>query len=175
MSSYDPDYLEEMDRQSIQAFEDMVEERAFFQDAIESSIMEEYIRADKDFTNEFFHLSIWKASTVILNGLEVQVVVDGGDKLHISYGTAGFVDFKIDPVGMTLPVKCWIHTHPFGAAYFSGTDWRTVSIWEPLMESAYVLGGPEHFGHWEQSTPNELCIHKDGLYTVQYKNGSEEE
>ena len=50
MSSYDPDYLEEMDRQSIQAFEDMVEERAFFQDAIESSIMEEYIRADKDFT-----------------------------------------------------------------------------------------------------------------------------
>ena len=175
MSSYDPDYLEEMDRRSVQAFEDMVEERTFFQDAIESSIMEEYIKADKDFTNEVFHLSIWKASTVILNGLEVQVVVDGEDKLHISYGTAGFVDFKIDPVGMKLPVKCWIHTHPFGQAYFSGTDWRTVSIWEPLMESAYVLGGPDHFGHWEQDTPNELCIHKDGLYTVQYKKGSEEE
>ena len=175
MSSYDPDYLEEMDRRSIQSFEDMVEERTFFQDAIVKLITDEYLKEKKDFSSEAFHFSIWNASTIILNGLEVQVVVDSDDKLHISYGTAGFVDFKIDPVGMKLPVKCWIHTHPFGAAYFSGTDWRTVSIWQPLMETAYVLGGPDHFGHWEQDTPNELCIHKDGLYTIQYKQGSEEE
>jgi len=177
MSSYDPDYLlgkiglEEMNRRSVQAFE----ERRFFQDAIVTLITDEYVKEKKDFSSEAFHLSIWNASTIILNGLEVQVVVDGDDKLHISYGTAGFVSFLKNPVGLKLPVKCWIHTHPFGAAYFSGTDWNTVSIWEPLMECAYVLGGPEHFGHWEQDTPNELCIHKDGLYTVQYKNGSEEE
>ena len=179
MSSYDPDYLEEMDRRSVQAFEDMVEERTFFQDAIVKLITEEYLKEYKEeeqwYVDEAFHLSIWNASTIILNGLEVQVVVDGDDKLHISYGTAGFVSFLENPVGLKLPVKCWIHTHPFGAAYFSGTDWNTVSIWKPLMQSAYVLGGPEHFGHWEQDTPNELCIHKDGLYTIQYKNGSEEE
>jgi len=96
-----------------------------------------------------FHAAIWESSTEILNGLEVQVVIDAKDNLHISSGSPGYVDFKIDPVGMTLPIKCWIHTHPFGQAYWSSTDWRTIDTWRPLMKQAIVLGNNQ-FGIWKQ-------------------------
>lgn len=113
---------------------------------------------------EEFLLEIWKASTEILPKLEVQVVIDNNDRLHISSGTAGFVDFKVDPVGMKLPIKCWIHTHPFGSAYFSGTDISTVSIWEPMMESAIVLGGESHYGHWSNRSPKQLVIYRNHTF-----------
>ena len=87
-------------------------------------------------------------------------VIDAKDNLHISSGTAGYVDFKVDPVGMKLPIKCWIHTHPFGSAYFSGTDIRTVSIWEPLMHNAVVLGGRGHYGIWDNKNPKQLNIYR---------------
>lgn len=108
---------------------------------------------------EKFLSEIWKASTEILPELEVQVVIDDNDRLHISSGTAGYVDFKVDPVGMKLPIKCWIHTHPFGSAYFSGTDISTVSIWEPMMKSAIVVGGKAHYGHWSNRSPKQLVIY----------------
>ncbi len=111
-------------------------------------------------TDEFLS-EIWKASTEILPKLEVQVVIDNNDRLHISSGTAGYVDFQVDPVGMKLPIKCWIHTHPFGSAYFSGTDISTVSIWEPMMDSAIVLGGEGHYGHWSKHTPKQLVIYRN--------------
>jgi hypothetical protein len=110
---------------------------------------------------EKFLSEIWKASTEILPKLEVQVVIDDNDRLHISSGTAGYVDFKVDPVGMKLPIKCWIHTHPFGSAYFSGTDISTVSIWEPMMKSAIVVGGKAHYGHWTKHMPKQLVIYSD--------------
>ena len=110
---------------------------------------------------EEFLLEIWKASTEILPNLEVQVVIDSNDRLHISSGTAGYVDFKVDPVGMKLPIKCWIHTHPFGSAYFSGTDISTVSVWEPMMKSAIVVGGDGHYGHWTNRSPKQLIIYTD--------------
>ena len=106
-----------------------------------------------------FHEVIWKASTETLPNLEVQVVIDGKNNCFVSTGTAGFVDFFEPPIGMTLPIRCWIHTHPFGAAYFSGTDIRTVSIWEPNMECAYVLGGTNHHGFWSQREPKQLNIY----------------
>ena len=114
-----------------------------------------------DWSCKSFWDSIWFASTQVLNGLEVQVVIDAKDNLHISSGTAGYVDFKVDPVGMKLPIVCWIHTHPFGSAYFSGTDIRTVSIWEPLMHNAVVLGGRGHHGVWYNTVPKQLNIYRD--------------
>ena len=75
--------------------------------------------------------TIWEMSLTAFDiPREVQVVVDGKMNLHISAGDPGFVWFKEPPMGMTLPIKCWIHTHPFGRAYFSGTDWNTVNIWQ---------------------------------------------
>ena len=108
--------------------------------------------------NPRFHSAIWEASTKILPNLEVQVVVDANWNLHISSGSSGYVDFQINPVGMKLPIKCWIHTHPFGSAYFSGVDWRTIRIWGAKMESAYVLGGYDHYGVWSNKLPELLKI-----------------
>lgn len=119
-----------------------------------------YYEQGMDIKDLFEH--IWHSSTEILNGLEVQVVIDSNDDIYISSGSAGYVDFQIFPAGIKLPVKCWIHTHPFGSAYFSGTDIRTVRIWKPLMETAYVLGGEDHFGFWFDDAPNELEIWNDG-------------
>jgi len=107
-----------------------------------------------------FHEAIWYASTEILPNLEVQVVIDGKNKCFVSTGSAGYVEFGLrPPIGMSLPIKCWIHTHPFGSAYFSGTDINTVTSWLPLMEQAYVLGGEGHYGFWEQRRPNELDVY----------------
>tara|TARA_R100001510_G_scaffold47146_1_gene44337 strand:+ start:1858 stop:2475 length:618 start_codon:yes stop_codon:yes gene_type:complete len=111
------------------------------------------------FHNTEFHDAIWYASTEILPNLEVQVVIDAKNDCYVSSGSAGFVDFGSIPKGMKMPVKCWIHTHPFGSAYFSGTDIRTVSIWQPLMEMAYVLGGKGHYGFWENRKPKQLDIY----------------
>ena len=108
--------------------------------------------------NTTFHDAIWYASTKILTGLEIQVVIDDNWNVHISSGTAGFVGFPSEPKGLKLPIRCWIHTHPFGSAYFSSVDWRTISIWGSQMESAYVLGNRE-YGHWVKHNPNELSIY----------------
>tara|TARA_R110002033_G_scaffold7700_7_gene27670 strand:+ start:41 stop:586 length:546 start_codon:yes stop_codon:yes gene_type:complete len=106
-----------------------------------------------------FHKTIWKASTQILPSLEVQVIVDAKNQCFVTTGSSGYVEFGMNPpVGCTLPIRCWIHTHPFGAAYFSGIDIKTVSTWVNLMETAYVLGGDGHYGFWEQGKPNELEI-----------------
>ena len=57
---------------------------------------------------------------------------------------------------MKLPIKCWIHTHPFGQAYWSGTDWGTINKWRSanedgtwmnLMKSAIVLGDNQYLAH----------------------------
>ena len=131
---------------------------------------------DKRFFN-----AIWHASTEILPALEVQVVIDGKNDCYVTTGSSGYVEFGMKPpVGMTLPIKCWIHTHPFGAAYFSGVDWGTVNVWKSLMHEAYVLGGVEHYGYWHNSKPDLLMIRyldENGLetYRGQVQNRGEEE
>ena len=122
-----------------------------------------------------FHKVIWEASTELLPKLEVQVVIDGKNNCFVSTGTSGYVDFFQPPVGMTLPIRCWIHTHPFGEAYFSGTDIRTVSIWEVNMECAYVLGGEGHYGFWSQTNPKQLEIYLNDIQIKTQTWGDEEE
>lgn len=128
-----------------------------------------------------FHEAIWFSSTTILPSLEVQVVIDAENQIFVSTGSAGYVDFNINPIreGMKTPVKCWIHTHPFGSAYFSGTDIRTVRIWKPLMETAYVLGGIGHYGFWNNESPSQLDIYRENEFertqTWMKLNSEEEE
>ncbi len=130
------------------------------------------------------HDAIWYASSEILPGFEVQAVIDSKNDIYVSTGTSGYVDYlTIDPstlIGMKLPIKCWIHTHPFGAAYFSGTDWRTINIWGENMDCAYVLGSQMstkgHYGFWSKDNKNELSIYENGEHTqTQRKNGSEKQ
>lgn len=145
--------------------------------SLKSELIEEIITEayDGDWSCKSFWESIWFASTEVLNGLEVQVVIDAKDNLHISSGTSGYVDFKVDPVGMKLPIVCWIHTHPFGSAYFSSTDIRTVSIWEPLMQNAVVLGGRAHYGTWHNGNPSCLHIFRHNEFERLQTWSSEEE
>ena len=110
----------------------------------EDQIREAWVDGELDFTSEVFLDTIWEMSLTAFDiPREVQVVVDGRMNLFISAGDPGFVWFKEPPTGMTLPIECWIHTHPFGKAYFSGTDWDTIRTWEPVMNYAIVLGNGE--------------------------------
>lgn len=128
-----------------------------------------------------FHTAIWEASTEILPNLEVQVVIDGNNKCYVTTGSAGYVGEEWEnglnlPIGLKLPIRCWIHTHPFGSAYFSGTDINTVTRFQPVMEQAYVLGGVGHYGFWSQNNPHILDIYTDNeLTSTQGWNTGEEE
>ncbi len=114
-----------------------------------------------DTHNEEFLDVIWEMSLTAFDiPREIQVVVDSNDILYMDFGTPGYVDFNTVPVGMTLPVKCWIHTHPFGQAYFSGTDWRTIRNWQLLMEEAIVLGDNEHMV-WTKDTTHTVFYRKE--------------
>ena len=166
------------DEQSIRRMEQQMEYELSIKLArIEAeSYIKAYYKQGMEIKDLFEH--IWHASTTILPNLEVQVVIDSNDAIHISTGSSGYVDFTINPIGMKLPIKCWIHTHPFGAAYFSGTDWKTVNTWLPLMETAYVLGGVNHNGYWQQSKPYELEIINGDDITIQnqiFSQGDEQE
>jgi len=101
-------------------------------------------------STEIFLTSIWKMSLDVLEGMEVQVIVDNKDDLYISSGNPSFVSFEghedelVNGSAMQIPIKCWIHTHPFGHAYFSGTDWKTINTWKPILKSAIVLGDNQY-------------------------------
>ena len=101
--------------------------------------------------------TIWEMSqTAFDTPREIQVVIDANNELFIDFGTASFVNFSDEESlkGMKTPIRCWVHTHPFGKAYFSKTDMTTINTWKSLMVSAIVLGNNEH-QTWMQSRPNE--------------------
>ena len=105
-------------------------------------------------TTETFLSVIWNASKKAFDiPREVQVMVDANENLYISYGTPGFVSFEghedelINGAPMKLPIKCWIHTHPFGTAFWSMTDWKSLKTWQPVLDSAIVLGDNEYLAY----------------------------
>jgi len=105
---------------------------------------------DGNFDDEDFHEAIWQVSTEFLDGKEVSVIVDKNNKLFISRGTSSFVDYKKENMaGLTIPMRCWLHTHPFGKAYFSNTDWDTINNQHPILNSAIVLGDMERMKWWK--------------------------
>ena len=110
----------------------------------EQQIRDAWAEGGLVFTDDGFLDTIWEMSLTAFDiPREVQVVIDGKMNLFISAGDPGFVWCKEPPMGMTLPIECWIHTHPFGKAYFSSTDWSTIRTWEPVMNYAIVLGDNE--------------------------------
>jgi len=120
--------------------------------------------------------TIWRMSlTAFDKPREVQVVIDNDNKLFMSFGTFSFVDFNNENVtGMKLPIKCWIHTHPFGSAYFSGTDMRTINTWKSVMISAIVLGDNEH-QTWMNTKPNQATHYTYQRKRIVELNKGEEE
>ena len=116
---------------------------------------------------------IWKTS-MERDNREVQVVIYDNDNIFSSIGSPSFVAFMQAPVGLKLPIKEWIHTHPFGSGYFSGTDVKTVRTFEPVMEKATVLGYNQ-IATWtplfQEPYEHFVWLHED----VDYIYGDEEE
>jgi hypothetical protein len=133
----------------IEHWEDRI--RRVWESILKLGIKPNFSNPDTYVENTFLS-EIWHMSTQAFDmPREVQVVVDSKDRLHISVGTPGFVWFQDMPVGMSLPIRCWIHTHPFGRAYFSGTDWSTIKTWKPVMETAIVLGDNQYWAYHLES------------------------
>ena len=100
-----------------------------------------------DYTCKPFLDTIWSISQHAFDmPREVQVIIDSNGNAFSSVGTPGFVSFEgqedelTKGERLTLPMKCWIHTHPFGEAYFSGTDQKTINTWRMFLEDAIVIG-----------------------------------
>ena len=126
----------------------------------EEQILTAWADSGMDFVDENFLDIIWEMSLTAFDiPREIQVVIDGKYNIYISAGDPGFVWFKEPPTGMTLPIECWIHTHPFGRAYFSGTDWNTIRTWEPVMNYAIVLGDNESM-EWMKGTEHTVFYQK---------------
>ena len=133
-----------------------------------------WLDVEHDFNSENFLDCIWEISTDDLPGLEVSVVVDNNDRLFISKGTGSFVDYESENVkGMRIPLKCWIHTHPFGAAFFSGIDWNTINTQRPILNSAIVLGKMEKM-KWYKDWKGEEILCRTESVTMKELNGEEE-
>ena len=108
---------------------------------------------------------IWAVTNDVCNGNEIQVVIDSNDNLYCSEGNPGLVWFNEDDksiFGMKLPIKVWIHTHPFGSAFFSGTDWRTINTWRPMMNYAIVVGDDEYFSYNLKSSTSKFVKYRYG-------------
>ena len=109
-------------------------------------------------STEAFMTAIWKMSVDLLERIEVMVIVDNKNDLYISSGTSSLVSFKDHEdeleIGnkMQLPLKCCIHTHPSGKAYFSDTDWNTINTWKSDIESCIVLGKNQYLAYNPKST-----------------------
>ena len=133
----------------IEEWEDNI--RSVWTTILKAGIRPNFSNPDTYVENTFLS-EIWNMSINAFDiPREVQVVVDNMNRLFISFGTPGFVDFTEMPVGMSLPLKCWIHTHPFGRAYFSHTDWTTIKTWESVMETAIVLGDNQYWAYHIES------------------------
>jgi hypothetical protein len=138
----------------------------------EEQIRNAWANSEMDFVSEHFLDTIWEMSLTAFDiGREVQVVIDGKMNIYISAGDPGFVWFKEPPMGLTLPIECWIHTHPFGQAYFSGTDWNTIRTWEPVMNYAIVLGDNQSM-EWRKGEPQTVFYQRVDI--PNWVNGEEE-
>jgi len=129
-------------------------------------------------STEAFLTAIWKMSIDVLEGMEIQVIVDNKDDLYISSGTPAFVSFEghedelVNGKPMQIPIKSWIHTHPFGHAYFSSTDWKTINTWKPILKSAIVLGDSQYLAYDPETILAKKVFY--GLLAEDKSKGEEE-
>ena len=84
--------------------------------------------------------SEWESLWCLADALkrEVSVLFDSQGLIWVDVGTRGQVRLS-PPIGCRLPLKLWIHTHPWDA-YWSHTDRNTLSSASRVLEEAIVLG-----------------------------------
>ena len=141
---------------------------------MKDKLHDRWLDVEYDFNSENFLDCIWDISVNDLPGLEVSVVIDGNNRLFISKGTGSFVDYESENVsGMKIPLKCWIHTHPFGAAYFSHIDWNTINKQRFILNSAIVLGNMERMKWYKDWEGEELLCRTETVTMVELNKEKE--
>ena len=80
--------------------------------------------------------SLWKIADAL--NREVSVLFDDQGLVWVDVGTPGMVRLS-PPIGSRIPLRLWIHTHPWDA-YWSMTDKRTLGIASGFLDRALVLG-----------------------------------
>ena len=109
---------------------------------IEQAITSGDLRADAllqsfaYFASEGHWLSVWKLADTLKR--EVSILFDDQGWIWVDIGTIGMVRLS-PPIGSQLPLRLWVHTHPWNA-YWSVTDRRTLSTVSGVLDEALVLG-----------------------------------
>jgi hypothetical protein len=82
----------------------------------------------------------WEAVWIIADALkrEVSLLFDNQGLVWVDVGERGMVRLS-PPLGSRLPLRLWVHTHPWDA-YWSSTDRRTLATVSGILEQALVLG-----------------------------------
>lgn len=73
-------------------------------------------------------------------GRELSVLFDAENTVHVDWGGPGLVPLH-PPLGISIPFRLWVHTHPHGHAYWSSTDRQSIAQGTIILERAQVLGG----------------------------------
>ena len=138
---------------------------------MQNKISEAFLEAWENPEDDSFLDKIWSVSTEELPGLEISIIVDRIGHLYMSKGAPGFVSHVgRENTGMKIPLQAWIHTHPFGQAYFSSTDWSTINNWKPVLGMAIVLGKDEKMKWYKDNFRGELLCRTERIEV----NGEEE-
>ena len=80
--------------------------------------------------------SVWNLADSLKR--EVSILFDAQGLIWVDIGTIGMVHVS-PPIGSELPLRLWIHTHPWDA-YWSETDRRALAGFAGALEHALVLG-----------------------------------
>jgi len=92
--------------------------------------------------NENDWRSVWGIADALKR--EISLLFDDNGSIWVDIGTPGMVRLS-PPLGCQLPLRLWVHTHPWDA-YWSATDQRTLATVSGILERALVLGH-DHLVH----------------------------
>ena len=109
---------------------------------IEAAILSGDLRADALLQSFAYYaveghwLSVWNLADSLKR--EVSILFDTQGWVWVDIGTIGMVRLS-PPIGSQLPLRLWVHTHPWNA-YWSVTDRRTLATVSGVLDEALVLG-----------------------------------
>ena len=88
------------------------------------------------FAVEHHWQSVWSLADSLKR--EVSILFDSQGLIWVDIGTIGMVHVS-PPIGSELPLRLWVHTHPW-SAYWSDTDRRALAGFAGALDEALVLG-----------------------------------
>ena len=109
---------------------------------IEQAILAGDLRADALLQSFAYFATegLWQNIWILADSLkrEVSILFDSQGFIWVDIGTIGMVQVS-PPIGSQLPLRLWVHTHPWNA-YWSETDRRALAGFAGALDEALVLG-----------------------------------